>query len=69
MGELLGHRKGDHHHVDGGVALCECTEERWDWPVELFHCAFGGGRCVAVVLRIAHSGYHWTSCCRASPCI
>lgn len=55
VGELLGHWEGDHHHVDGRVALSEGTEERWDGSVQLLHGALGGGWSVAVVLWVAHT--------------
>lgn len=55
VGELLSHREGDHHHVDGCLAFGESPEQRWDWSVELLHCALGCGRCVAVVLGVAHA--------------
>lgn len=55
VGELLGHREGHHHHVDGCLAFSQSPEERWDWSVELLHCALGSGWCVAVVLGVAHA--------------
>lgn len=53
--ELLSHRKGHHHHIDGRFSFSERSEERGNGSVELLHCALGGGRCVAVVLGVAHA--------------
>lgn len=55
--QLLGHREGDDHHVDGRVALGEGAEQRGDGPVQLFHRALRRGRRVAVVLGVTHP---WT---------
>lgn len=53
--QFLCHRKGDHHHVDGGFTLSECSEQGGNGPVEILHCALRGGRCVTVVPWVAHA--------------
>lgn len=52
--ELFSYRKRDHHHVDGRVSLRQSSEQRRDGSVQLLHRALSGGRCVAVVFRVAH---------------